>query len=135
MPRPPLEVADLVRTAGERFLERSRGWLSGQHLKVLSAIARCRTAALGGHLDECDQFDESLYVLFVRLELEVGLADQARTRSVGQEVGQFQVERLPVPAPRLGDDEREASPPGCEGNQELAAVHSIALHVRISPFR
>ena len=32
MPRPPLEVADLVRAAGERFVERSRGWLSSQHL-------------------------------------------------------------------------------------------------------
>ena len=53
MPRPPLEVADLVRAAGERFVEKSRAWLSGQHLKVLSAIERCRTAALGGHLDEC----------------------------------------------------------------------------------
>ena len=53
MPRPPLEVADLVRAAGERFIEKSRAWLSGQHLKVLSAIERCRTAALGGHFDEC----------------------------------------------------------------------------------
>ena len=49
-----MEVADLVRAAGERFLEKSRGWLSGQHLKVLSAITRCRTAALGGHFDQCD---------------------------------------------------------------------------------
>ena len=46
MERPVLEVADLVRAAGERFIETSRGWLSGQHLKVLSAIERCRTAAL-----------------------------------------------------------------------------------------
>ncbi len=53
MQRPPLEVADLVRAAGERFLEKSRGWLNWQHLKVLLAIERCRTAALGGHLDEC----------------------------------------------------------------------------------
>jgi len=53
MPRPPLEVADLVRAAGERFIESSRGWLNRQHLKVLSAITRCRTAELGGHLDEC----------------------------------------------------------------------------------
>ena len=53
MQRPLLEVADLVRAAGERFVEKSRGWLSGQHLKVLSAIEHCRTAALGGHLDEC----------------------------------------------------------------------------------
>ena len=53
MPRPPLEVADLVRAAGERFVETSRGWLNRQHLKVLLAITRCRTAELGAHLDEC----------------------------------------------------------------------------------
>ena len=46
MERPAVEVADLVRAAGERFVEKSRGWLSGQHLKVLSAIERCRTASL-----------------------------------------------------------------------------------------
>ena len=45
MERPALEVADLVRAAGERFVETSRGWLNGQHLKVLSAIQRCRCAA------------------------------------------------------------------------------------------
>ena len=53
MSRPPLEVADLIRTAGSAFLERNRHWLSWKHIKVLLAIARCRTAALGGHLDEC----------------------------------------------------------------------------------
>ena len=53
MSRPPLEVADLLRTAGAAFLERNRHWLSWKHVQVLRAIARCRTAALGGHLDEC----------------------------------------------------------------------------------
>ena len=53
MNRPPLEVADLVRAAGRAFIERSRKWITWQHLKVLRAVARCRTAALGGHLDEC----------------------------------------------------------------------------------
>src|ERR1700680_2940361 len=53
MSRPPLEVADLVRAAGDAFVERSRKWITGKHVKVLLAIARCRTAALGGHLDEC----------------------------------------------------------------------------------
>ena len=53
MEQPSLEVADLVRTAGTSFLEKSRGRLHGQHRKVLSAIERCRSAALGGHLDEC----------------------------------------------------------------------------------
>jgi hypothetical protein len=53
MSRPPLEVADLIRSAGAAFLERNRQWLSWKHIKVLLAIARCRTAALGGHLDQC----------------------------------------------------------------------------------
>jgi hypothetical protein len=53
MSRPPLEVADLIRNAGAAFIERNRKWISWKHVKVLLAIARCRTAALGGHLDEC----------------------------------------------------------------------------------
>ena len=53
MSRPPLEVADLIRSAGADFIERNRQWLGWKHIKVLLAIARCRTAALGGHLDQC----------------------------------------------------------------------------------
>ncbi|MGA7379347.1 MAG: transposase, partial [Terriglobales bacterium] len=53
MNRPPFEVADLIRSAGTAFLERNRQWLRWKHVKVLLAIARCRTAALGGHLDQC----------------------------------------------------------------------------------
>src|SRR5216683_3313154 len=53
MARPPLEVADLIRAAGDAFIERNRHWLRWKHIKVLLAIQRCRTAALGGHLDEC----------------------------------------------------------------------------------
>src|SRR5436853_2365929 len=53
MSRPPLEVADIIRAAGEVFIERNRHWLCWKHVKVLRAIERCRTAALGGHLDEC----------------------------------------------------------------------------------
>ena len=53
MSRPSFEVADLVRTVGSAFLERNRAWIRWTHIKVLLAIARCRTAALGGHIDEC----------------------------------------------------------------------------------
>jgi len=53
MDRPPLEVADLVRSAGAAFIERNRQWIRWQHVKVLLAIARCRTTALGGHVDQC----------------------------------------------------------------------------------
>ena len=52
MDRLPLEVADLVRAAGTAFIERNRQWIRWTHIKVLLAIARCRTAALGVHLDE-----------------------------------------------------------------------------------
>ena len=55
MIRPPLEVADLVRAAGTAFIEHNRQWIHWSHIKVLLAIARCRTAALGGHIDECSR--------------------------------------------------------------------------------
>jgi hypothetical protein len=54
MIRPPLEVADIVRTYGTAFVKRHRRWLTGLHLKVLRAIVACRTAALGGHIEQCD---------------------------------------------------------------------------------
>jgi len=53
MSRPPLEVADLIRAAGAAFIERNRQWIRWKHVKVLLAIALCRTAELGGHIDEC----------------------------------------------------------------------------------
>jgi predicted RNA-binding Zn-ribbon protein involved in translation (DUF1610 family) len=48
-------MAELIRAAGTKFIEKSRRWLTWQHLKVLQAIERCRTAALGGHIDQCQQ--------------------------------------------------------------------------------
>ena len=53
MKRPPLEVADIIRAVGRSFIDQHRSRLNGLHLKVLSAIERCRTAALGGHRDRC----------------------------------------------------------------------------------
>jgi hypothetical protein len=55
MDRPPLEVADVIRAAGPGFLERARMCFSRAHWKALNAILRCRTAALGGHIDQCSQ--------------------------------------------------------------------------------
>src|SRR4029453_11423361 len=51
--RPAVEVADILHAQGDTFLEQ-HPWLSAQQRSVLRAIARCRTAALGGHLDRCD---------------------------------------------------------------------------------
>jgi hypothetical protein len=50
-----LEVADIIRSAGDSFIERTQSHLGWQQLKVLRAIKHCRTAALGGHLDQCSR--------------------------------------------------------------------------------
>ena len=55
MTRPPFEVADIVRQHGDRFLDAHPVWVTGQHRRVLRAIVQCRTAALGGHRDRCEQ--------------------------------------------------------------------------------
>jgi hypothetical protein len=53
--RPRFEVADLVRVYGDDY-RRVHG-SSAAHNKVLRHLAACRTAALGGHVDECDACD------------------------------------------------------------------------------
>jgi hypothetical protein len=54
MPRPTLEVADIFRDHGAAWRKANAGHVSLDQLKVMSAIARCRTAALGGHVERCD---------------------------------------------------------------------------------
>jgi hypothetical protein len=55
MKRPTVEVADILRVQGRRFLDRYRAGLDFQQLKAFRALLNCRTAALGGHLDACPQ--------------------------------------------------------------------------------
>jgi hypothetical protein len=55
MKQPSIEMADIIRSAGKSFIEKNRSWFGWQHLRVLRAIARCRTAALGGHVDRCSR--------------------------------------------------------------------------------
>ena len=54
MSRPPLGVADVVRQHGAAFLARYGPTLSGEQHRALRAIALCRTAALGGHITQCN---------------------------------------------------------------------------------
>ena len=49
-----LEVADIFRVAGPAYRASHAGQLSLHQLKVMSAIENCRTAALGGHLEACE---------------------------------------------------------------------------------
>lgn len=54
MTRPAFQVADIVRRKGRQFLQRFKAVLSYQQLKAYRAVERCRTAALGGHRDQCE---------------------------------------------------------------------------------
>jgi hypothetical protein len=53
MSRPTLEVADIFRAHADNFIDNHT--LGFHQLKVIRAITRCRTAALGGHVDVCPQ--------------------------------------------------------------------------------
>ncbi len=55
MKRPAVEVADILRVQGGRFLDKYQSSFGYQKLKAFRAIQNCRTAALGGHLDACSQ--------------------------------------------------------------------------------
>jgi hypothetical protein len=51
---PALEVADIFRRHGEAFRQAHAGHLGGVERRVMGAITACRTAALGGHVEQCD---------------------------------------------------------------------------------
>jgi hypothetical protein len=54
MTSPRLEVADVIRAHQEEFLDVYDATLSPEQRRALTDLARCRTAALGGHVEECD---------------------------------------------------------------------------------
>lgn len=52
--RTSLEVADIFRAAGPGYRAAHAGHLNLIQLKVMTAIENCRTAALGGHVEACE---------------------------------------------------------------------------------
>src|ERR1700686_56738 len=57
MDRPKLEVADVLYRYGDAYRQKNHDVLSTAQRRVMSAIELCRTAALGGHIEECDRCD------------------------------------------------------------------------------
>jgi hypothetical protein len=55
MSRPKLEVAEDIRDHGAAWRVANAGHVSLDQLKVMTAIERCRTAALGGHVERCEK--------------------------------------------------------------------------------
>ena len=54
MSRPKLEVADVFRCYGEAWRQQNAAHLSTRQRRVMTAIEICRTAALGGHVERCE---------------------------------------------------------------------------------
>src|SRR5438132_10259567 len=54
MPRGLAEVADVFRRYGDAYRQQQGASLSTAQRRVMTAIERCRTAALGGHVEQCD---------------------------------------------------------------------------------
>ena len=82
MPRPALEVADVFREYGPAWRQANAGHVSLEQLKVMSAIERCRTAALGGHVMRCEDcahalisYNSCLMGKFSNGELTTGFID------------------------------------------------------------
>src|SRR5712691_13291282 len=55
MDRPKLEVADVFRRYGETYRRKHGASMSTAQRRVMTAIEVCRTAALGGHVEQCDE--------------------------------------------------------------------------------
>src|SRR5258707_294489 len=55
MDRPKLEVADIFRRYGEAYPDQHGASMSTAQRRVMTAIEVCRTAALGGQIEQCDE--------------------------------------------------------------------------------
>jgi hypothetical protein len=55
MARPPLEVADVIRAHRDDYLAAREGRVSALERRLLDDLAACRTAARGGHVQQCAQ--------------------------------------------------------------------------------
>src|SRR4051794_31082367 len=52
--RPAIEIADILRRHGDTYRRDHAGHLGRVERRVMSAIVACRTEALGGHMEACD---------------------------------------------------------------------------------
>jgi hypothetical protein len=53
--KPAIELADIFRRHGDAYLRDHAGRLGRSERRVMAAITACRTAALGGHVEQCDE--------------------------------------------------------------------------------
>ena len=94
MPRPALEVADIFRAHGPAWCQANAGHVSLEQLKVMSAIERCRTAALGGHVERCE---DCRYTTIAYNSCRNRHCPKCQGAAAQQWLAEQQAELLPVP--------------------------------------
>jgi hypothetical protein len=94
MSRPALEVADIFRDHGAAWRSANAGHVSLDQLKVMSAIERCRTAALGGHVARCE---ECAHTVIAYNSCRNRHCPKCQGTAAKQWLAERQAELLPVP--------------------------------------
>src|SRR5215467_11521768 len=89
-----LEVADIFRDHGSAWREANRRHVSLEQMKVMSAIERCRTAALGGHVARCENLRDLayhnkrvIYDLLIKAAADTTLTIAADPKRLGARIG------------------------------------------------
>ena len=96
MVRPALEVADIFRDFGPAWRQTNAGHVSLGQLKVMSAIERCRTAALGGHVARCEN-ENCGYTRIAYNSCRNRHCNKCQAAAAKQWLAERQAELLPVP--------------------------------------
>ena len=96
MVRPALEVADIFRDHGAAWRRANAGHVSLGQMKVMSAIERCRTAVLGGHVARCENgaCGHTVIAFNSCLMGKIGNGELAALST--QNHGDFRQDRLPL---------------------------------------
>jgi hypothetical protein len=96
MPRPTLEVADIFRRHGTAWRQANAGHISLGQMKVMSAIENCRTAALGGHVERCEN-DKCGYTRIAFNSCRVRHCPKCQGAAAKEWLAERESELLPVP--------------------------------------
>jgi hypothetical protein len=92
--RPALEVADIFRHHGAAYREAHAGHLSRAQWRVMAAIEACRTAALGGHVEQCEGCGE---IRIAYNSCRNRHCPKCQAPAAAQWLAERQAELLPVP--------------------------------------
>src|SRR5271170_6195327 len=96
MPRPALEVADIFRDHGAAWRRANARHISLGQMKVMSAIERCRTAALGGHVARCEN-DKCAHTIIAYNSCRNRHCPKCQGAAAREWLAEREAELLPVP--------------------------------------